>query len=204
MFLPAMAIADIQGTRLEQDRRPPLKNSSSTTSDNAWHKQSVVHDIIREEQRGVENSGEGKTYDKPSPKTVLDPPTYDTFPLPPRLFTPCEFPLRKRAQSRQIPLSEASKTSFGGGTLRHVFHLPKNRTIRFAPPPPSAACQHQGADVHGPNTSPKRGLPFYQIDDTHTTPSWKKNQKIEACSLCFRGFAKGLAGGAWRPTAPKI
>ena len=37
---------------------------------------------IREKQNGVENSGEGKTYHKtPSPqKTVLDPPTYDTFP----------------------------------------------------------------------------------------------------------------------------
>ena len=34
-----------------------------------------------EKNKGGGNSGEGKTYHKtPSPKTVLDPPTYDTFP----------------------------------------------------------------------------------------------------------------------------
>ena len=51
----------------------------------------------------------------PKKKTVLDPPTYDT--IPPPLFTQCHSPHRERAQTRQIPLSEASKTGFGGGTL---------------------------------------------------------------------------------------
>ena len=39
----------------------------------------------------------------------------------------------KRTQTRQIPLSEASKTGFGGGALWYVFPS-QNRTIRFAPP----------------------------------------------------------------------
>ena len=47
--------------------------------------------IFREKQRGVENSGEGKTYHKtPSQKQFWTPP-YDTFP-PPRLSSPCCFP----------------------------------------------------------------------------------------------------------------
>ena len=44
-----------------------------------WH-------IIRERPRGVENSGGWKTYrkfgEKPLPKNVFGPPTYDTFPPP--------------------------------------------------------------------------------------------------------------------------
>ena len=42
-------------------------------------------------QRGVENSGEGKTYHKTPPQKRFGPPTYDMF-SPPRLFTPCHFP----------------------------------------------------------------------------------------------------------------
>ena len=47
--------------------------------------------FIREKQRGVENSGEGKTYHKtPPPKRFWTLPPM-IRPPPPRLFTPCHF-----------------------------------------------------------------------------------------------------------------
>ena len=85
-------------------------------------------------KRGWKTQGRGKHTIRPLPKNGFGrpPPTYDTFP-PPRLFTQCHFPLRERAQTRPIPLSEASKTGFGGHALWYVFH-PQNRTMRFASP----------------------------------------------------------------------
>ena len=54
-----------------------------------------------EGKRGVENSGEGKThYKTPSPKTVVDPPTYDTFPPPPRV---CSRPVIVLTGNRHRP-----------------------------------------------------------------------------------------------------
>ena len=70
------------------------------------------------------NSGEGKKNHKTPPqKRFWTRPPMIRFPLP--LFTPCSFLWRKRAQTRRIPFSEASKTGFGGGTLCYV-----------SPPPP--------------------------------------------------------------------
>ena len=47
--------------------------------------------LVREKQRGVENSGEGKTYHKTSPqKRLWTPPPMIRFPPPPWL-TPCHF-----------------------------------------------------------------------------------------------------------------
>ena len=46
---------------------------------------------------------------------------------------------RPWGQRGQIPLSEASKTGFGGGALWYVFP-PENRTIRFAPPSREGNC----------------------------------------------------------------
>ena len=57
------------------------------------------------------------------------------FPPPPPFVFALLFSLEEPAQTRQIPLSEASKTAFGGRTLWYVFS-PQNRTVRFAPPPP--------------------------------------------------------------------
>ena len=92
--------------------------------------------IFREKQRGVENSGEGKTYHKtPSQKMFWTPPPPPMIRFaPPRLFSPCCCPYRKPAQTRQIPLSEASKTGFGGRTLWYVFPPPK--IARYVLPPP--------------------------------------------------------------------
>ena len=100
-----------------------------------WLNLSKDKDVIREKQRGgVENSGEGKTYHRTPPQKRFwpPPPTMIRFP-PSRLFTPCDLLWRKRAQTRQIPLSEASKSGFwrGHSTVRSP---PQNRTIRFAPP----------------------------------------------------------------------
>ena len=64
---------------------------------------------FREQQRGVEKSGEGKTYHKTPPQNGFGTPPPRMIRPPPRLFTPCHFPWRKRAQTRPIPLSEASK-----------------------------------------------------------------------------------------------
>ena len=48
---------------------------------------SEFRSFFREKQRGVENSGEGKTYHKaPSQKRFWTPPPYDTFPPPPFVF----------------------------------------------------------------------------------------------------------------------
>ena len=63
-----------------------------------------------------------------------------TFP-PPGLFTPCHFPQSKRAQTRPITLSEASKTGFGGRTLPYVspFESPKSTPIPDFPGKPGIA-----------------------------------------------------------------
>ena len=45
---------------------------------------------VRYSRGGLKTQGRGKHTIKPLPKTVLDPPTYDTF--SPHLFTPCHCP----------------------------------------------------------------------------------------------------------------
>ena len=73
----------------------------------------------------------------PPQKKVWNPPTY--------LSTPCHLPCRKWASTRPIPLSEASKSGFGG----HVLPPP---IIRFAPP--LAIAQFQPS----PRVSPSPGF----------------------------------------------
>ena len=88
-----------------------------------------------EKNKGGGNSGEGKTYHKAPPqKQFLDPPTYDTIFPPPPLFTQSHSPYRKRAQTRQIPLSEASKTGFWRGHF--IVRFPPPKITRYVLPPP--------------------------------------------------------------------
>ena len=88
---------------------------------------------FREKQRGVKTQWRGKNTIKPFPKNGFAPPTHDTSPPP--LLTPCHSPEREQAQTRQIPLSEASKIGFGRGHfIVRSPPPPQNRTIRFAPP----------------------------------------------------------------------
>ena len=56
----------------------------------------VAHLVqIQRPAKGWKIRGRGKHTQRPFPKKVLDPPTYDMFPSPPRLSTPCHFPYRK-------------------------------------------------------------------------------------------------------------
>ena len=90
----------------------------------------------------MENSGGWKTYrkfgEKPLPRNVFGPPTYDTF-SPPFLATLCHFPLKKEAPTRPTPISEASKSGFGEHTLQYVSPPPK--FTQYVLSPPSAAAQ---------------------------------------------------------------
>ena len=82
---------------------------------------------FRENKRGWKTQRRGKHTIKPLPKNGFGPP-------PPMIrFFALLFPQRKPAQTRQIPLSEASKTGFGGGTLWYVFHPQKSHDT-FCPP----------------------------------------------------------------------
>ena len=62
--------------------------------------------LFREQPRGVENSGGWKTYrkfgEKPIPKNVFGPPTYDTFP-PPFFGDSLSFPLKERGTDQTNP-----------------------------------------------------------------------------------------------------
>ena len=81
---------------------------------------SHIMNFFSRKTKGMENSGEEKTYHKnPSPKAVLDPPS-PMIRFPPPLFTQCHFPQRERAQTRPISLSEPSKTDFGEHTLWYI------------------------------------------------------------------------------------
>ena len=92
--------------------------------------------LYQRETKGGGTQGRGKHTIKPLPKNGFGPPpTYDTFPPPP-LFTPCHSHLRKRAQTGQIPFSEASKTGFGGGTLRYVSPPFNPKIARYVLPLP--------------------------------------------------------------------
>ena len=72
-----------------------------------------------EKQRWVENSGKGKTYHKTTPQKRFWTPSPMIRFLPPFVHT-MSFSLREWAQTRPIPLSEASKTGFGGHALWYV------------------------------------------------------------------------------------
>ena len=87
----------------------------------------------KQKQRGWKTQGRGNISLNPSPKTVLDPahPTYHTFP-PPRCVHAPSFSLEEAAQTRRIPLSEASKTGFGGAR----YSPPPKLHDTFCPPPP--------------------------------------------------------------------
>ena len=88
--------------------------------------QSELH-VSEKHKRGWKTRGRGKHTIEPLSKKGFGPPTYDMFP-PPSLFTPCHLLWRKRAQTRQIPLSEASNSGSGWG-----------HSIVRSPPPPKIA-----------------------------------------------------------------
>ena len=91
----------------------------------------------RKTKGGGKTRGGGETYHKTPPqKRFWTPPLMIRFPPPP-LFTQCHSPQRKRAQTRQIPFSKASKTGFGGGALWYVFPPPP-KIARYVLPPPFA------------------------------------------------------------------
>ena len=104
---------------IEDPRRTPPKGNS----------------FNQRKQRGG-NSGEGKTYHKAPPQKRF------MIRFPPPFVHAMSFSLEgKRAQTRQIPLSETSKTGFGWGHFIARTFPPQNRTIRFVP---SFANSHLG------------------------------------------------------------
>ena len=83
---------------------------------------------------GWKNRGRGKHTVKPLPKNGLGPPPPPMIRFaPPRFVYALSFPLRKRAQTRPIPLSKASKTGFGEHP-QSTASPPKICTMRFPPP----------------------------------------------------------------------
>ena len=95
------------------------------------------HLIQRETKGGGKLKGRGKHTIKPFPKNGFWTP-HLWYVFPPRLFSPCCLPWRKPAQTRQIPLAEASKTGFGGRALWYIF---PPKIARYVLPPPLAAFQ---------------------------------------------------------------
>ena len=90
----------------------------------------------------MENSGGWKTYrkfgEKPLPKNVFGPPTYDTF-SPPLCWRLSVISLkRKRHRPDQPQFLRPPKVVFGEHTLQYVLHTPNSRDT-FCPP--SAAAQ---------------------------------------------------------------
>ena len=90
----------------------------------------------------MENSGGWKTYrkfgEKPLPKNVFGPPTYDTFSPP--LFWRLSVSSLKRKRHRPdqrspTPISEASRSGFGEHALQYVFPPPPKFTRYVLPPP---------------------------------------------------------------------
>ena len=85
-------------------------------------------------RRGKLRGGENRPQN-PSPKRAFHRPTCDTFPPPPAVCSSPVISLEERAQTRQIPLSEASKTcDFGGGTLWYI-PPPPSKIARYVCPP---------------------------------------------------------------------
>ena len=119
----------------------------------------------------MENSGGWKTYrkfgEKPLPKNVFGPPTYDTFSPPPFLATLCHFPYKKEAPTRPTPISEASKSGFGEHTLQYVSPPPPNSRDTFSPPPqplPNCRIGDLGKRVcWSPNLRLMQGMSFVLV-----------------------------------------
>ena len=108
---------------------------------------------IRERPRGVENSGGGETYrkfgEKPLPKNVFGPPTYDTF-SPPLFWRLSVISLKRKRHRPDQPQFLRPPKVVLESTLCSTFSPPQIHAIRFAPP--SAAAQTKtptlGENVH--------------------------------------------------------
>ena len=89
---------------------------------------------VREKTRGVENSGEGKTYHKtPSPKTVLDPPPpMIRFPLPPSFVHALSFSLEGTGTDQTNPIFWALQNWFWRARSIVRFPPPKFRQEKRA------------------------------------------------------------------------
>ena len=96
--------------------------------------------FILKAKRGGKLRGGGKHTINPLPKNGFGPPPPPMIRFPRPLCSRNVILLRKRAQTRQIPLSEASKTGFGGGALWYVFPPPP-KIARYVLPPPFAHSQ---------------------------------------------------------------
>ena len=89
--------------------------------------------IFREKQRGVENSGEGKTYHKnPSPKRFWTPLPMIRFPAP-VCFCPAVFLRGNRHRPGKSHFLRLPKLVLEGALYGTFPPPPQNRTIRFAP-----------------------------------------------------------------------
>ena len=98
---------------------------------------------------GGGTQGGGGTSMKPLPKNGFGPrPYYDTFPPPPLCSRPVIF-LGERAQTRQIPLSEASKPVLEGA-LYSTFFPPK--IARYVLPPPLRIPKHRRREITSTST----------------------------------------------------
>ena len=96
-----------------------------------------VFNIGQRRTKGVENSGEGKTYHKTTPQNgfqLLDPHTYDAFPPPPVCSRPVIFLRGNGHRPDESHFVRLPKLAWRGHSIVHFPPLPQNRTMRFAPP----------------------------------------------------------------------
>ena len=102
-----------------------------------------------ESGRGVENSGGWKAYrkfgEKPLPKNVFGPPTYDTF-SPPPLFWQLSVISLKRKRHDQPQFLRPPEVVLES-TLCSTFPPPQIHAIRFPPPLSCCPSSHQLSGV---------------------------------------------------------
>ena len=87
---------------------------------------------------GWKTQGGGKTYrkfgEKPLPKNVFGPPTYDTFSPPPFFGDSLSFPLKERGTDQTNPNFWGLQKWFWRAHSAVRFPPPQIHAIRFAPP----------------------------------------------------------------------
>ena len=95
--------------------------------------------LFRERPRGVENSGGWKTYrkfgEKPLPKNVFGPPTYDTFPPPPFFWRLSVISLKRKRHRPDQPQFLRPPKVVLESTLCSTFSPPPKFTRYVLPPP---------------------------------------------------------------------
>ena len=132
----------IHNTPLNSRKAPIFVNSPcfpwwNNTLNSEKDTEKLFHEPTRESAFFSEKSkggggtrGRGKHSIKPLPKTGLDPPTYDA--IPPPFAHALSFSLEEPGTDQTHPISQASKTGFGGA-LSCTFSPPKSHNT-FCPP----------------------------------------------------------------------